>query len=142
MKHKTKYLILAIVLIVCASVFVGCKSNGHRKGHEFALDYISETLDLTETQQTDLEAIKEEVMAQVDDIHASKKAMCTTLKGQLEQPQMDTMVIQELVENHRKQTNTIVDLVVERLIEFHAQLTPGQKTKLIAKLEKFERWHK
>jgi hypothetical protein len=35
----------------------------------------------------------------------------------------------------------IIDLLVDRLTEFHKTLTPGQKDKLIAKIETFKKWH-
>jgi hypothetical protein len=37
--------------------------------------------------------------------------------------------------------NQLIDIVVDRLIVFHKELTPDQKVKLIKKIEKFETWH-
>jgi len=35
----------------------------------------------------------------------------------------------------------LIDLGIDRLVEFHKTLTPEQKTKLVKKLENFEKWH-
>jgi len=50
MKKINVSIIVTVALILCMTIFVGCKPHGGKKGHAIALDYINETLDLTEAQ--------------------------------------------------------------------------------------------
>lgn len=120
---------------------LGCKPSVHGKGKAFALDYISETLDLTEAQALELAAIQKEVESEIKTLHKDKLAMRDTLKEQIAVEQMDKTMIKSLVASHRKKMDQIIDLVIDRLVVFHRGLTPDQKAKLIKKIEKFETWH-
>lgn len=136
-----KTLFAAIVVILIFGMTLGCKPNGHGKGKAFALDYISETLDLTEAQALELATIQKEVESKIKTLHKDKLAMRDTLKEQIAVEQMDKTMIKSLVANHRKKMDQIIDLVIDRLVVFHKGLTPDQKAKLIKKIEKFETWH-
>ncbi|WP_300465092.1 Spy/CpxP family protein refolding chaperone [Desulfobacula sp.] len=141
MKKTHVSAVITMVLILCMTIFVGCRSHGSMKSHAFALDYISETLDLTAAQESHLADIKDEVTAKVDFLHKDRQTMHTMLKEQLASDQIDETVIKGLVAEHREKMNQVIDLVVDRLIIFHRELTPDQKIKLIKKMEKFESWH-
>ena len=142
MKIHCRFIILAVILIITALVFAGCKS--HRSGykHEVAMDYIAESLDLNDDQQKELEGIKTDIMAEIQKMREARQSMRATIKEELGKDQVDEAVIKGLVLEHRNQMSTIVDVAVDRLIDFHGSLLPDQKAKLIAKIEKYERWHK
>lgn len=141
MKKTNIYIAITVVLILGMIIFVGCKHHGSKKGHAVALDYISETLDLTEAQESQLADIKDEVAAKVDLLHKDKQTIRESLKEQLASEQIDEAVVKDLVAQHFEKMNQVVDLIVDRLIIFHKDLTPDQKAKLIKKIEKFESWH-
>ncbi len=141
MTKKHLFTVITLGLIIGMTVFVGCKPNGHGRRHAFALDYISETLDLTDAQASTLAEIQKEVEAKVDVLHKGKQAMHATLKEQLAADRMDETVIRSLIAQHREKMTQMIDLFVDRLIAFHGELTPDQKAKLIKKIEKFESWH-
>lgn len=63
---------VTVVLILCLTIFVGCKSHGSKKGHAFALDYISESLELSEAQKLHLANIKDEIQSKLDLLHKEK----------------------------------------------------------------------
>lgn len=136
-----KTLFAAITLIIIFGMTLGCKPGGHGKGKAFALDYISETLDLTEAQALELSTIQKEVESEIKTLHKDKLTMRDTLKEQIAAEQMDKTMIKSLVAKHRKRIDQIIDLVIDRLVVFHRGLTPDQKAKLIKKIEKFETWH-
>ena len=117
MKKTNIYIAITVVLILGMTIFVGCKHHGSKKGHAFALDYISETLDLTEAQESQLADIKDEVAAKVDLLHKDKQTMCESLKEQLASEQIDEAVVKDLFAQHLEKINQVVDLVVARLIE-------------------------
>lgn len=134
-------LLMAITLVLIFGMTLGCKQSGHSKGHAFALDYISETLDLTETQESELAEIKKEVESKMQALHKDKQAMGDALKEQIVAEQMDKTVILSIVAEHRKKMDQMINLVVDRVVAFHKGMTPYQKAKLIKKIEKFESWH-
>jgi Spy/CpxP family protein refolding chaperone len=105
------------------------------------VDYISETLDLNESQQAQLDQIKDELMAKARQMHADKESMHGELVAQLRSEEIDQVRVKAVIAEHRAQMDEIVDLVVLRLAEFHRTLTLEQKEKLIAKIETFKKWH-
>lgn len=142
MKRKVLTISLVGVLIAGLLTFAGCKHHGRHKGAEFMVDYVSEVLDLTDAQRDDLDRIKEEFMAKAEDMHADKDAMKASLVEQLGKDQMDEIELRRLADQHRAKMDEMVDLGIDRMVEFHKTLTPEQKAKLIKKLEDCERWHR
>ena len=60
------------------------------------------------------------------------------LKRQLSGNTIDTVRVKTLIAEHRAGMDDVIDLVVDRMAEFHATLLPEQREKLVSKLEKFE----
>jgi Spy/CpxP family protein refolding chaperone len=141
MVKKGLYILLIGMLISGVALFSGCRRHSHGHKAEFMVDYISETLDLNESQQVQLDQIKDELMAKAQLMHADKESMHAELVAQLRSEEIDQMRVKAVIAEHRAQMDEIVDLIVDRLAEFHKTLTPAQKEKLIAKIETFKKWH-
>jgi len=141
MTKKAIFIPLAVLIAVGLLTFAGCKRHGHHKGAEFMVDYVSEVLDLTDAQRTDLDQIKEEFMAKAEQMHADKGAMKADILAQLEKEEMDAGELQRIAALHRARMDEFIDLGIHRLVEFHKTLTPEQKAKLVQKLEDCDRWH-
>ena len=141
MVKKGLYILLIGMLISGVALFSGCRRHSHGHKAEFMVDYISETLDLNESQQAQLDQIKDELMAKAQQMHADKESMHAELVAQLRSEEIDQMRVKAVIAEHRAQMDEIVDLIVVRLAEFHKTLTPEQKEKLISKIETFKKWH-
>jgi Spy/CpxP family protein refolding chaperone len=141
MIKKGLYILLIGMLISGVAFFSGCRRHYHAHKAEFMVDYISETLDLNESQQAQLDQVKDELMAKAQQMHADKESMHGELVVQLRSEEIDQVRVKAVIAEHRTQMDEIVDLVVLRLAEFHKTLTPEQKEKLIAKIETFKKWH-
>ncbi len=141
MLKKGLYILLIGVLISSLGLFSGCRRNSHAHKAEFMVDYISETLDLNESQQAQLNQIKEELMEKAQQMHANKESMHEELVAQLRSEEIDQALVKAKIAEHRAQMDEIIDLIVVRLAEFHKTLTPEQKDKLVAKIETFKKWH-
>jgi Spy/CpxP family protein refolding chaperone len=139
MKTKKRYIAIAVTALSSLILFTACKHQTNRTG--FIFDYVTESLDLTETQQEQLESIRDEIMALVDIMHEDKDEVHAILKEQLTSEAVDKEVIRQLVADHRSKMDSILDLAIVRLADFHSDLTPEQRTKLVTKLEKFEKHH-
>ena len=141
MVKKGAYILLVVVLISSLGFFSGCRRHSHAHKAEFMVDDITETLDLDESQQTQLNEIKDEVMLKAKQMHTDKESMREELIVQLRSEQIDQVRVKALIAEHRAKMDEIIDLLVERLSEFHRTLSSEQKEKLVAKIETFKRWH-
>ncbi len=129
------------LLIAGVAGFSGCRRHSHAHKAEFMVDYISEALDLTESQQEQLNQVKDEIMAEAKEMHANKESMHAELVAQLRSEEIDQELVKARIAEHRAKMDQIIDLLVVRIAEFHKTLTPEQKEKLVAKLETFKKWH-
>jgi len=141
MVKKGLYILMIGMLISGVALFSGCRRHSHGHKAEFMVDYISETLDLNESQQAQLDQIKDELLAKAQQMHADKDSMHAELVAQLRSEEIDQVRVKAVIAEHRAQMDEIVDLVVLRMAEFHRTLTPAQKEKLISKIETFKKWH-
>jgi len=141
MVKKGLYILLIGMLISGVALFSGCRRHSHGHKAEFIVDYISETLDLNDSQQAQLDQIKDELMEKAKLMHADKASMHAELVAQLRSEEIDQELVKAKIAEHRAKMDEIVDLIVVRLSEFHKTLTPEQKEKLIAKIETFKKWH-
>ena len=141
MVKKALYISLIGLLVSGVAMLSGCRRHSHAHKAEFMVDYISETLDLNESQQAQLDEIKDELLAKAQGMHADKASMHAELVTQLRSEEIDQELVKAKIAEHRAKMDEIVDLIVVRLAEFHKTLTPEQKEKLIAKIETFKKWH-
>ncbi|MCP4624576.1 MAG: periplasmic heavy metal sensor [bacterium] len=141
MVKKGLYISMAVLLIAGIAGLSGCRRHSHAHKAEFMVDYISETLDLTEGQQEQLNQIQDEVMAEAREMHANKESIHAELVAQLRSEEIDQALVKARIAEHRAKMDQIIDLLVVRIAEFHKTLTPEQKDKLVAKLETFKKWH-
>ena len=141
MVKKGLYILLIGMLISGVALFSGCRRHSHGHKAEFMVDYISEALDLNESQQAQLDQIKDELMAKAKGMHADKESLHEELVTQLRNEEIDQVRVKAVIAEHREKMDEIIDLVVVRLAEFHKTLTAEQKEKLIAKIETFKKWH-
>jgi Spy/CpxP family protein refolding chaperone len=105
------------------------------------VDYISETLDLNDTQQAQLNQIKDDVMTKARQMRNDKESMREEFVAQLRSEEIDEVRVKAVIAEHRAQMDEVVDLIVGRMAEFHKTLTPEQKEKLVAKIESIRKWH-
>jgi Spy/CpxP family protein refolding chaperone len=141
MVKKGLSIALICVFISGALIFTGCRAHSHQGKVEFLVDYIAETLDLTDSQREQLDGIKEEFMAKAKEMHAQKEAMHAELMAELRKEEIDPENLKGLIAQKRAQMDEIINLAVARLVEFHKTLSLEQREKLVAKIEYFHEKH-
>jgi Spy/CpxP family protein refolding chaperone len=139
MKKTLAIFALIGVIGLGSALIVGCHHRGPDRGAAFMLDYMAEALDLTEDQQATVNLYKDEIMARVKDMHSEKKQMYSEIKAQLAGDAIDRVRVKALVAEHRDRMDEVINLIVDRVADFHATLSPDQRTKLVNKMEKFEK---
>ena len=141
MVKKGLYLSIIVVLLLSVAGLAGCRRHSPGQKAEFMMDYVSETLDLDESQQAHLDQIKDELLGKGMQMRADKAAMHGELVAQLRSEAIDPDRLKAMVTEHRVKLEALIDLGIIRLAEFHKTLTPEQREKLVAKLESFKKWH-
>ena len=141
MLKKGLYLTLIAFLLVGIAGFAGCRRHSPDQKAEFMMDYVSETLDLNESQKAHLDQIKDELLEKGLQMHTDKAAMHDELVAQLRSEEIDQDRLKAMITEHRVKMEALIDLGIVRLAEFHKTLTPEQREKLVAKLETFKKWH-
>ncbi|BBO75097.1 hypothetical protein DSCW_25140 [Desulfosarcina widdelii] len=117
-----------------------CK-HGHCPGNfdEFDLaavtDRISARLDLTEVQKADLEQIAGEIADKAKAMHADRETRLQGLADMVRQEVIDRDIVDQKIDEKILQFKEMADFVAERLIAFHATLTPEQREKIAERIE-------
>ena len=140
MKTSRLFISTIVVALLSSLALVGCK--GHNSRGAFAVDYVTEVLDLSESQELELEKIREEILLEIKEHKSEDNPIRTLLREQLVSDKMDKEQLQQVVSMHRQQTDEIIDLTIDRLIAFHSTLSIEQKEKLVNKLEKLSKMHR
>jgi len=141
MVKKGLYLSLIAFLFIGIAGFAGCRRHSPHQKAEFMVDYVSETLNLNESQKEHLDQIKDELLEKGMQMRADKAAMHSELVSQLRSEEIDQESLKAMVTGHRVKMEEMIDLAIVKLAEFHKTLTPEQREKLVAKLESFKKWH-
>jgi Spy/CpxP family protein refolding chaperone len=141
MVKKGLTIVTICVFIATALMFSGCRSHSHQGKAEFMVDYIAETLDLTDQQRAQLDGIKEEFVAKAEAMQTDKRAMHDAFMAELRKAEIDPQLLKGLIAQKQEQMTEILDLAVTRLAEFHRTLTPEQREKLVSKLTYFHEKH-
>ena len=141
MVKKGLTIALICVFISGALVFTGCRSHSHQGKVEFMVDYVAETLDLTDPQREQLDGIKEEFMAKAKEMHAQKEAMHAEFMAELRKEEISRENLNDLIAQKRANMDEFINLALDRLVEFHKNLSTEQREKLVAKIEWFHEKH-
>jgi Spy/CpxP family protein refolding chaperone len=129
------------VFISGALIFTGCRSHSHEGKAEFMIDYVAETLDLTDEQRVQLDGIKDEFIAKAKEMHAQKEVMQAAFMAELRKEEINRESLNDLIDQKRAQMDEFINLAMDRLIEFHKTLSAEQREKLVAKIEYFHEKH-
>jgi Spy/CpxP family protein refolding chaperone len=129
------------VFISGALIFTGCRSHSHQGKAEFMVDYIAETLDLSDGQRAQLDGVKDEFIAKAKEMHAQKETMHAAFMAELRKEEISPENLKDLIDQKRAQMDEFINLAMDRLIEFHKTLSPEQREKLVTKIEYFHEKH-
>lgn len=134
----------AIVTTIGLANVLGCTGYFHKlcqkgefKMHEEIKKKIIKELDLNEDQQAKLDAIHGEIKSQWRFHENSHRQMFETFKSEIRKDTLDQDVLQQMMAQKHERINEVKPLVMEKIVAFHASLTPEQKEKLISRMDKF-----
>ncbi len=141
--------ILAVVL-VGALLYVGFHPGSgfaHGNGRFFGclMEKFADELALSTEQKEQLMQIAEEVRGKHQEMRSLHAAAKKEVIGELRNQEIDREKIDLMYSNTKGRFDEMYDLLVSRFLEFHKTLTPEQREKLVAEMEKhhgrYRRFH-
>ena len=138
---KSKIIIGVTVAALATTLlgFAGC--NRYRSPEEritHKMEHIGHHLDLTEQQQGKLDEIKDEILRARSAIHNDHQALFNEVIAQVGSDQLDETATLGLLDRHHALIKQEAPQVIAKVSEFHATLTPEQKSKAVEHLVWFK----
>ena len=137
---KRNVVFITMISLLLVTGLVACKRGYHHGGFdefdlEAAVNRIASRLDLTESQKADLKAISEEIAAKAQEMHADREARHQEIADLVRQETISRDTVDRLVEEKLDKVVEMTDFVADRMIAFHATLTPEQREKIAVHIE-------
>ena len=142
MLFKKSFWIVAAIAGL-ALVTAGCHAKIKDPAYmaDYAVEKLTDKLDLTKDQQAKLEKIKVEVLAQHKEIKGERGQHFGLILDEFSKETLDTAKITAEMEAKQEKKSKHQAFMVEKLAEFHEILTPAQRTKLVEYLaEHKDKW--
>jgi Spy/CpxP family protein refolding chaperone len=124
----------ALLLGACHHRQCGWRASPEEKADK-AVKRIASHLDLDEAQRARLDGIKNDLLARKADFAALKEGLPALVLGQVRAAEVDTAALNRDLESREAKARELRGLVVAKLAEFHAVLSPAQREKLAAHIE-------
>lgn len=140
MKKKNTIIVSALSALFIIGGVAACKHGHHFGGFdEFDLkattDRIASRLDLTEPQKVDLGQIVQEIAEKAKAMHTDPESRHRELADLIRQDVIDEDVVHGLIADKIARMRELADFATERLIRFHATLTPEQRETIASRIE-------
>jgi hypothetical protein len=136
---------LPLAALAGAAVLVtGCRRGcgwRHDPGRraDWAAKKIASELGLDAAQKARLDSLKSALLSRRDEFRSLRAGMKDLLLTQLRSDKVDTAVLNRALEEREAKLRELRGFLAGEFAEFHAMLTPAQREKLAAKVEKFGR---
>jgi Spy/CpxP family protein refolding chaperone len=138
--------LLALVAVVALTGWKGgCGRPDHRDPAAVAafvtdrLDDLLDDVDATPAQRTQLQAIKDRVLASAQKLHGTRQATHQTLLGEWNAEKVDRAKVHALIDQRAEEMKAMAHEAADAAIEAHDVLTPEQRAKLAKKAERMHR---
>jgi len=144
---KTTGAIAAVILVAGAALaFVGCHARSPEGRADWFVEKMTRELELDESQAARLDDIKGGVLEKVRQARADRGIIRETVMAELEKDTIDQERLNRLVDERIARAREIAAFAIAELADFHAELTPVQREKLVAEVrtwpERHGRWHR
>ncbi len=137
---KRNLLLITVSSLFLVTGFTACRHGHHRGGFdefdiEAATNRIASRLDLSESQKTDLNAIATEIAAKAKEMHADRETRHQELADLVRQETISRDVADRMITDKLANMQEFADFAADRLVAFHATLTPEQREKVAEHIE-------
>ena len=137
--NKRNLLFITVSSLFLVTGFTACR-HGHQRGFdefdiEAATNRIASRLDLSETQKTELKTITTEIAAKAKQMHTDRQTRHQELADLVRQDAINRADVDQKIADKLEKMKEMADFATDRLIAFHATLTPEQREKVAAHIE-------
>lgn len=148
MKKTLPIGLFALVAVVSLTAWRGgCGRPDHRDPAQVAafvterLDGLLDDIDATPAQRTQLQAIKDRMLAKVQAMRADRKATHDALLAEWQSEKVDRAKVLALIDQRADELKAFAHDAADAAIEAHDLLTPDQRAKLAKKAERMHGQH-
>jgi periplasmic protein CpxP/Spy len=143
---KPIILISTLFSVLLVSGLAACKHGGHFNGfdefdQQAVVSRVASRLDLNDSQKAQLQDIVGEIAARAKALHADRQARHQELADLVRQETVSRETVDRMIAEKFDRMKELADLAAERLVAFHATLTPEQREKLAAHIEEHAAGH-
>lgn len=135
--RKISYPVLFFVLTAFL-ITAGCYRKPPEQRAETMVGKIAERLNLNDTQKTKLNAIKDEFLSKGKAVQKTRQETSDQMIALMRSPEIDQGELKALAEKNKAQMNDFVDFFAAKTVEFHDMLTPEQREKAAAEMERWK----
>jgi Spy/CpxP family protein refolding chaperone len=100
-------------------------------------DRIASKLDMDDAQKEKMRTLSDKISAKLPEMQSRRKEMSSVAIRQFESGTFNTQEVSGIMSEHEKSMRGMHDFMVASLAEFHAILTPEQRTKVAAFMKKW-----
>jgi Spy/CpxP family protein refolding chaperone len=133
------YLIGLAAIVVL--VMTGCHHKTPEQRAERVVQHLVSTLNLDNLQTEKLQKMKAEFLAQRPDMRKMQAETLADLKEMMLSPQVDEARLNSRREKVQARADDMIRFVFAKFTELHDLLTPEQRSKLVAEMEKHAERH-
>ena len=137
-KRNVIFIILSSLFL--ATGFAACRHGHHPGGFdkfdvEAATNRIASKLDLDQTQKAELKEIATEIAAKAKDMHADRETRHQEFADLVRQASVSNDTVKQMIAEKMDKMQELAYFATDRLVAFHATLTPEQREKVAEHIE-------
>jgi len=136
---KRNVVIVTLASLFLATGFAACRHGYHRGFDEFDLEAatnrIAARLDLDDTQKAELKSIAVEITAKVKDMRADRESRHRELADLVREETISRETVDRMITDRMEKMEELAAFATDRLLVFHATLTPEQREKIAVHIE-------
>jgi Spy/CpxP family protein refolding chaperone len=141
MKRKYIFPIIGLFAVLSVLVIAGCRHRTPEQRAEHVVEHLVSTLNLNAEQTAKLEKMKEEFLAKRPEIAKMREESMADLKEMMLSPQTDRAKLDARTEKIQAHASDMIKFLSAKFAELHDILTPEQRSKLVAEMEKHAERH-
>ncbi len=143
MKHKYLFPMIGLFSALSILVIAGCYHKTPGQKAEYMVKHLVSALSLNDEQAAKLEKMKDEFLAKRPDIQKMRAESLAEIKEMMLSTQVDQERLKARSEKIEAHATDMITFLSAKFTELHDMLTPEQRARLVAEMEKYaERHHR
>jgi len=132
---KSKKFIIIVLTTIAVLILSGCYRTPEQRAKHM-VKHLAAELKLNDGQTAQLEKIKDEFLARRPVMAKMREETVKEANDMMRGAEIDKARLNALVDKNQAQVNDLMRFVSDKFTEIHDMLTPEQREKLVAMIEK------